>query len=567
MQYNHSTSTAQPQRDVLQTPTTSHNAALPGISNSASCVDQISDSLPESASTNSTSDATELTGGNTGNLQAAVPLELARYSQQKGPAEVQQRNPRVSGVYPYAMNNDVQHIPREPVRQGMSSVQFENGVSASQPNLNFRDNSRMANMNVQHLTNSFAQVVTPFNALAQFQQTPNNPQYTGHGFHPSLNSLPMQMPNFINIYSANAPSNPIMQWQGRNGMTTLGVPPNWPVENQLNSQWNRVNTSVAHPAFQSQMALQRSRFAHVQGQTQMSNPLQSLANVPITGGSLSSQENEPKPAFLEYLERTYGINVRPEDYSVMKQLLSGLPKVGHHSDNSGYIQNAHTNGETPSESSLGDGEGAQDLISSKRKREDDNDENIGSAKRLRRRRQWVSALAPKSENLPSGSSTSPPAPSWDSILDDKGDPEEVFFAFTRRGTRSGFCCQYQHPFDKSICNAFIAVGDKRNRYRHLALHVQEEEDYIQKRVLAKEDAVMLARLQKMVVECEHCDFKKEVWRTDYVRENHEKKVHPDVYSRRLQDKENKKGRKTKKKTQEAAPAQAEEQGKGKGKEA
>lgn len=126
------------------------------------------------------------------------------------------------------------------------------------------------------------------------------------------------------------------------------------------------------------------------------------------------------------------------------------------------------------------------------------------------------------------------------------DPVDSFFVSTNYGNTPGLCCQYQFPNNRTICNVLIGGGDRRKRYRHLSTHAQYEENLISSGRLNVADAVVLARLKKLEVKCNigGCDFRQEVWRTDYVRENHERSCHFDLYMGRVRQREQKKARKS-----------------------
>lgn len=96
-------------------------------------------------------------------------------------------------------------------------------------------------------------------------------------------------------------------------------------------------------------------------------------------------------------------------------------------------------------------------------------------------------------------------------------------------------CNYTCPALGLICNQTSRSYGRdgaRNRYRHLATHAEAEIKFVERGKLLKENAVLFGRLRRVVVTCAYCAFLKEVWRTDGVREEHEKEAHPAVYERR-----------------------------------
>lgn len=118
------------------------------------------------------------------------------------------------------------------------------------------------------------------------------------------------------------------------------------------------------------------------------------------------------------------------------------------------------------------------------------------------------------------------------------DSLDMLFVQGKFEGRKGFVCTYKCPRSGDTCGAILSGRDRRNRYRHAATHAQAEEEIVSCGVIAMEDALALTQLSKVVVKCkiEGCDFEKKVWRTDHVRERHEMKVHPEVYTQRVRGK-------------------------------
>lgn len=150
-----------------------------------------------------------------------------------------------------------------------------------------------------------------------------------------------------------------------------------------------------------------------------------------------------------------------------------------------------------------------------------------------------SSSQPSPATMPSGHPSPAAAPT---IKVPPGNNDDVFNMLLvpdlHSDTKDGVMCIYQCPNTGRPCNTRVRGRDKRNRFRHLATHAQSEEECVADGYLRREDTLVLTRLSKIAVTCvlPNCDFRKEVWRTDKVRELHEKEAHPDLWERRKQKK-------------------------------
>lgn len=117
------------------------------------------------------------------------------------------------------------------------------------------------------------------------------------------------------------------------------------------------------------------------------------------------------------------------------------------------------------------------------------------------------------------------------------DLPDTLFSPTEFEGKQGFICTYKCPLSGETCRVFSNGNNKRNRYRHVAIHAQAEEELVVSGVIALEDALAFTKLQKVVVKCDikGCNFETKVWRTDQVRERHELEVHPEEYMQRVRE--------------------------------
>lgn len=186
-----------------------------------------------------------------------------------------------------------------------------------------------------------------------------------------------------------------------------------------------------------------------------------------------------------------------------------------------------------------------EMTSTKRKREDDDVATAPPRPPRRRRKALPHPYTPPPSSVSPSSSASPHAESETPCPTNEDFLDSSYVCIKGRGTKASYRCLYRHPFKGDICNIVVGGRDRRNRYRHLSTHAQLEENLVAHGHLNIANAVVFTRLRKLVVTCDiaGCNFAQEVWRTEHVRENHERECHMDVYMGRLQEREDKKAKK------------------------
>lgn len=116
------------------------------------------------------------------------------------------------------------------------------------------------------------------------------------------------------------------------------------------------------------------------------------------------------------------------------------------------------------------------------------------------------------------SSESPQLPNATPTTPQNGpdDLVDTLFSPTEFNGKRGFTCTYECPISEEMCAAFLNGNDKQNRYRHAAMHAEDEEELVASGIIDLEDALVFTQLPKVVVKCdiEGWSFGTGVWRID-----------------------------------------------------